>query len=399
MYYEGWRHMRDFYWDPGMGGVDWRAVRDRYAKLLPRLATRDDLRDLMGEVIGELATSHTYVFGGDPGGPQASGVSTGLLGADVVPEGGFWRVKRIYRGDPADRVRSPLDEPGVGVAEGDYVLEVNHRPFEAGRAFYSYFEGLAGKGVVLTVNAKPAREGARDVVVRPLHTEGDLRYSDWVRRNREYVAAKTGGKIAYVHIPDMWRDGLIEFNTWFYPQLDRQGMVVDVRWNGGGAVSQMILERLRRRVVSFDRARNGGRSTYPYRVLNGPFVVLTNEFAGSDGDIFPAAVQLEGLAPVIGMRSWGGVVGIRNDKRLVDGGFLTQPEFAWWDSKQGWALENRGVIPDIEVQNLPQDLARGVDGQLDRAIQEVLRLHAERPPIEPGFGPARDRSRGAHRNE
>jgi tricorn protease len=161
----------------------------------------------------------------------------------------------------------------------------------------------------------------------------------------------------------------------------------------------MIVERLRRRVLSLDRARGGGISRYPAAVLNGPFVVLTNEFAGSDGDIFPAAIQLEKLAPVIGMRSWGGVVGIRGDKALVDGGMLTQPEFAWWDPKGGWTIENRGVVPDIEIQNLPQDLARGVDAQLDRAIEEVLKLRKEHPPIEPAFGPVRDRSREGFRQE
>jgi tricorn protease len=222
---------------------------------------------------------------------------------------------------------------------------------------------------------------------------------DWVRTNREYVASKTGGKIGYVHLPDMWQDGLIRFNTWFYPQLDKEGMVVDARWNGGGAVSQMIVERLRRKIVSFDRARGGGISRWPGSVLNGPFVVLTNEFAGSDGDIFPAAIQLEKLAPVIGMRSWGGVVGIRGDKSLVDGGLLTQPEFAWWEPKRGWAIENHGVDPDIVVQNMPQDVARGVDAQLDRALDEVLKLRKEHPPIEPVFGPVRDRSRDGFRQE
>jgi tricorn protease len=175
-------------------------------------------------------------------------------------------------------------------------------------------------------------------------------------------------------------------------------MVVDIRWNGGGAVSQQLVERLRRKLVSFDRARAGGIATYPTRVLNGPFVVLTNEFAGSDGDIFPYVIQLEKLAPVIGMRSWGGVVGIRGDKPMVDGGMLTQPEFAWWDPQAGWDLENRGVIPDIELQNLPQDLARGNDPQLDRGIQEVLRLHGERPPVKHEFGPVKDRSRRGFRD-
>jgi tricorn protease len=220
-----------------------------------------------------------------------------------------------------------------------------------------------------------------------------------VRRNREHVAEKTDGKIGYVHIPDMGTSGLVAFQTWFFPQLDKQGMVVDTRWNGGGFVSEVILERFRRKVLSFGLRRGGGVNTYPYRTLNGPFVVLTNEHAGSDGDIFPAAIQLEGLAPVIGTRSWGGVVGIRADKRMVDGGILTEPEFAWWDPAKGWELENRGVEPDIVVQNLPQDLARGVDAQLDRGIAEVLDLLEKQPPLEPEFGPARPRGREDYADE
>jgi tricorn protease len=398
IYYEGWRHMREFYWDAGMGGVDWKKVRDQYATLLPRLSTRDDLRDLMGEVIGELSTSHTYVFGGDPG-RRVSRVSTGLAGADLERDNGFYRVSRIYHGDAADNAPSPLLQPGVEMSEGDYILAVNNLPFSDDRPFYASLEARAGKEVVLTVNDKPSTEGSREVVVRTLPSERRLRYVDWVRGNREHVAEKTDGVAAYIHIPDMWKDGLIEFNTWFYPQLDKEAMVVDVRWNGGGAVSQMILERFRRPVVSFDRSRGGGVTTYPYRTLNGPFVVLLNEFAGSDGDIFPMAVQLEGLAPIIGTRSWGGVVGIRGDKSLVDGGLLTQPEFAWWDPQHGWELENTGVVPDIEVQNLPQELAKGVDAQLDRAVKELMKMHREDPPIEAAFGPPRDRSRDAYRKE
>ena len=398
IYYEGWRHMRDFYWDEGLGGVDWNAVRDQYATLLPRLATRGDLGDLMAEMIGELSTSHTYVWGGDPG-REVAERPTGLLGADFERQGEAFRITRLYRGAPADHETSPLLAPGVGVKEGDYVLAVNHRRFAPDRPFHALFEGLAGHPVLLTVGDKPASEGSRDVVVTPLSNDGDLRYADWVRRNREYVAEKTGGKIGYIHLPDMLSGGMIEFDTWFYPQLDREGMVVDVRWNGGGFVSQVILERLRRAVISFDRARGGGISTYPYRTLNGPFVVLTNEHAGSDGDIFPAAVQLEKLAPVIGMRSWGGVVGINSIRPMVDGGMLTQPSAAWWDPQLGWELENRGVVPDIEVQNLPQELGRGVDTQLERAIAEVMRLHAERPPLAPKFGPVRPRGREAYRKE
>jgi len=395
IYYEAWRNMRDFFWDEGMSGVDWAAIRDQYATLLPRLATRDDLRDLIGETIGELSTSHTYVWGGDPG-VQVKRVPVGLLGADFVREGDAFRIVRIYRGDPADNVRSPLLDPGVELREGDFLLAVNHRPFSPKEPIYAAFAELAGKPTVLTVNSRPVAEGARDVVVKPLGEEGKLRYADWVRKNREDVAEKTGGKIGYMHLPDMWTDGLVAFNTWFYPQLDKQGLIVDARWNRGGAVSQMLIDRLERRLISFGRQRAGAVSTYPDRVLNGPFVVLTNEFAGSDGDIFPTAVQLRKLAPVIGVRSWGGVVGIRGDKKTVDDGMVTQPEFAWWDASQGWGLENRGVIPDIEVQNLPQELARGVDRQLDRAISEVERLRAEHPPATPGFGPSPDKSRESY---
>ncbi|MGD8374773.1 MAG: S41 family peptidase [Acidobacteriota bacterium] len=398
IYYEAWRQMRDYYWDPDMAGIDWKKQRDRYAALLPRLASRADLTDLMGELYGEMSTSHTYVFGGDPG-KQVPHVATGMLGARLERTDGAYRVAHIYRADPADNVRSPLLEPGVGIQEGDYLLAVNHQPFPEDRPVYAAFVNTAGKEVVLTVNDKPGADGAHEVLVRPLGSEGDLIYSDWVRRNREYVAEKTGGKIGYIHVPDMWQEGLIEFNTWFYPQLDREGMVVDTRWNGGGAVSQMLVERLRRPVDSFDRARGGGISTYPARTLNGPFVVLTNEFAGSDGDIFPRAIQLEGLAPVIGTRSWGGVVGISSLRPLVDGGLITQPQAAWWDRRGGWGLENRGVEPDIEVPSLPQEIARGVDAQLDRAIEEVMRLHATDPPVKPDFGPVPDHSRKAYRDE
>ncbi len=398
MYYEAWRHERDFFWDAGMGGLDWKGIRDRYAALLPRLATRSDLQDLIGQMIGELNNSHTYVFGGDPG-VQVPHVSVGLLGADVQREGSAYKIVRIYHGDPADRVAAPLADPGVNVSEGDYILAVNHRAFTGDRPFLAYFEDMAGKNVVLTVNGKPTMDGSREVVVTPAGSEHDLRYSDWVRRNREYVARKTGGKIGYIHIPDMWKNGLIQFNTWFYPQLDTEGMIVDNRWNGGGAVSQMIVDRLRRHLDSFDRARHGALSTYPGKVLNGPFVVITNEFAGSDGDIFPAAVQMEKLAPVIGERSWGGVVGISGARTLVDNGFLTQPEFAWWQPQGGWTIENHGVDPDIVVQNLPQDLAKDEDAQLDRAIQEVMKLHQERPPVVPQFGPIPQRTRAAFQKE
>jgi len=398
IYYEAWRNERDFFWDPAMGGLDWKRIGDQYATLLPRLASRSDLKDLLGQLLGELNNSHTYTFGGDPG-VDVGHVSVGLLGADVKREGSAYRVERIYRGDPADNVVSPLRAPGADVKEGEYILAVNHRPFEPNQSFYSLFADRAGKSVVLTVNSKNSTSGQRDVIVKTIPGEGELRYVDWVRTNREYVAKKTNGRVGYVHLPDMWQNGLIQFNRWFYPQLDKEAMVIDARWNGGGAVSQMMIERLARHVVSFDRTRLNGISTYPQRVINGPFVVLTNEFAGSDGDIFPAVIQREKLAPVIGKRTWGGVVGINGERHLVDGSLATEPEAAWWEPQGGWTIENHGIDPDIVVENMPQDVAKGVDAQLDRGIQEVLRLRDAHPPIVPVFGPIRQRPREAFAGE
>ncbi len=398
IFFEGWRHMRDFHWDPTYGGLDWAKVRDQYATLLPRISTRAELSDLMGEMIGELATSHTYIWGGDN--PlRLPWVSTGVLGADFVREGDAFKVTRVYHGDAADEVPSPLQTPGNEVKEGEYILAVNHRPFRADRPLLAELGGKAGIPVVLTVNGTNNKRGARDVVVTTLWDDNALRYVDWVRQNREHVAEVTGGKFGYLHVPDMGASGLVAFETWFYPQLDKEGLVVDVRWNGGGFVSQLLLERLGRELTGFDRARGGGLFTYPYRVLNGPFVVITNEFAGSDGDIFPKAVQDEGLAPVVGQRSWGGIVGIRADKAVVDGGVLTQPEFAGWYPKGGWIVENHGVDPDLVVQNLPQELVKGVDAQLDAAITELTRLHAAEPPVQPAFGPAPRKTRDAFGRE
>lgn len=400
IFFEGWRNMRDFYWTADMAGVDWNAIRDQYATLLPRIATREELRDLMAEMIGELSTSHTYVWGGDPG-KAVPHHSTGLLGAVLQRADDAFRIERIYRGDPADRVRSPLLEPGAGIAEGEYVLAVDHLRFVAGEPCEARLENLADKSVVLTVNDRPDTSGARAVVVRPLDggEEYNLRYADWVRRNREYVAEKTGGRVGYLHIPDMLGRGLIAFDTWFYPQLDKEGLIVDARYNGGGFVSQLIVERLMRHLLWWVRGRYGDTRSYPARVLNGPFVVLINEHAGSDGDIFPDAIQELKLAPVIGTRTRGGVVGISDVRPLVDRGILTQPQSASWHPQRGWMIEGHGVDPDIEVENLPQDDARGLDDQLDRGIAEVLRLHQEHPPLRPEFGPAPDKSRKAYQRE
>ncbi len=393
IYYEAWRNMRDFHWDPKMAGVDWQKMRDQYAQLLPRLTSRAELTDLLGELIGELANSHTYVGGGDTGaGPEH--VTTGSLGADFVREGSAFKITRIYRADPADNDVNPLLVPGVNIQEGDYILQIDHQAPAMDKPIDADLATMAGRRVVLTVNSRNSLTGARDVVVTPRGDDHSLRYHDWVRKNREYVDEKSGGKMGYIHIPDMGVNGLVAFDTWFGPQLDKEGLVIDCRWNRGGFVSQLIIERLQRKLVGFDRSRAGDVNTYPNHVLNGDLVVLTNEFAGSDGDIFPYSVQRLGLGPVIGERSWGGVVGIRGDKPMVDGGFLTQPEYAYWWPGKGWAVENHGVDPDFEIQNLPQDVAAGRDPQLDRAIFELQRQVLVKPPVVPDFGPEPKKTRG-----
>jgi tricorn protease len=395
---EAWRNERDFFWDAGMSGLDWKAIHDLYGSLLPRISTRYDLDDLLGEMIGELGTSHTYVGGGDRG-VNVDWVPNGLLGADFARDGEAFRITHILRGDPADEVSSPLAEPGAGIKEGDYILAINHQPVRKDVPIEAMLQADAGKRVLLTVNGTPTDRGARDVLVTPVYDDARLRYVDWVRKNREYVAAKTDGKIGYIHVPDMGGPGLVAFETWLYPQSDKDGLVIDVRWNRGGFVSQLLLEKLRRPILGYDLTRNGAVSPYPYAQRRGPFVVLTNNFAGSDGDIFPRAVQVEGLAPVIGERSWGGVVGIRGDKPMVDGGFLTEPEFAFWFRQGGWSVENQGVVPDIQVGWSPADAAAGHDTQLDAAIAEVLKRVKENPPLPYPTDPGTDKSRKAYERE
>ena len=399
IYHEAWRRMRDRYWDESMAGVDWAAMREQYAALLPLLAHRDDLGDLLGELIGELNTSHTYVWGGDRGG-NATAVATGLLGADLAREGAAYRIARLYRGDEADDLAAPLLAPGVNLREGQYILAVNGLPFAVDQPFHASLEKLADKDVLLTVaDDAVGKANRRDVVVTTLRSEGALRYADWVRRNREWVDQASGGKFGYVHIPDMGYSGMTTFDRWFYPQTDREGLIVDCRWNGGGFVSQILLERLRRPITAWDRTRFGQVETYPYRALNGPFVVLTNQEAGSDGDILPRAVQIEKLAPVIGMRSWGGVIGISDSQNLVDGGTVTFPYAAWWEKDGGWTIENHGVDPDIVIDNLPQEVASGKDSQLERGLTELTRLHQQDPPAKPDFGAIRSKARESYRRE
>jgi tricorn protease len=384
---EAWRLQRDFYWAPTMRGVDWPAMRAKYEALLPRVGTRAELNDLIGEMIGELGTSHTYIWGGQPHDEVAT-VNVGLLGADIEAAPGGFRLARIF----SDRLwdddpEPPLGSPHLGVKAGDFLLAINGQRLTPVMNVYDLLQDQAGRTVRLTVADNATGVNSRAIDVKAIGSERALRYQAWAESNRRYVEEQSGGRLGYLHIPDMGGQGLSAFSALFYPQLDKRGLVIDVRDNGGGFVSQMIVARLARQVIAFGQPRHGVTERYPYRALIGHLAAVIDQHAGSDGDIFPAAFRRLGLGPLIGTRTWGGVVGIRADKPFVDMGMLTQPEFAWWEAVGGWTIENRGVSPDIEVQITPNDRIDGTDPQLDRAISWLL-AELEKDPKEPPPVPA-----------
>ncbi len=394
MFLEAWRLQRDHFYDERMAGVDWDGCRARYLPLVDRVRTRDEMEDLLWELQGELGTSHAYAMGGDM--PVARNYSVGQLGCDFAFDAASkgYRITRIYTGDAwAEGAHSPLVGPGKQVEEGDLLLAVDGRAVGPEHAPGRWLLGRVGQQVVLRVASDPSGADARDVVVKPIADETELRYREWVNANQKRVAEATGGEIGYIHIPDMGVPGAVEFHRHFGWQVERcRGFVVDARFNGGGNISALLLAKLQRKIVGWSVSRWGVPRTYPAQAPRGPIVVLTNENAGSDGDIFSQAVKSVGLGPLIGKRSWGGVVGIDRAKMLVDHGYTTQPEYAFWFNETGWGVENHGVDPDIVVDRTPEDASQGKDPQLERAISEALDRLASAPPQPPDLGPRPDRS-------
>jgi len=385
MFEEAWRLQRDFYYDPGMGGLDWKAVGDRYRPLLDHVAHRHDLNVVLGELCGELSTSHAYVGGGAV--PEPERVPVGLLGADwtLDPASGRYRIARLYgERDWNDGEWPPLGQPGLGVREGDWLLAVNGRPLRAPENLYAAFEGTAGRPTTLTIGRAPNDPKPRAVVVEPIEDESDLRYRAFVSEMRERVAAATGGRVAYIHIPNTALRGIEEFYKQYYPQSDRQGLIVDERWNEGGFIPDFFVERLARRTRSYWSTRYGDDFRTPWNAIDGPKAMLINQYAGSGGDALPWYFRQSGLGPLIGMRTWGGLVGISRSLPLVDGGVVTVPDFGFWNPATGaWEVENRGVEPDLEVENPPDALAAGRDPQLEAAIRYCLEQLERNPPKRP----------------
>ena len=381
---EVWRLMRDNYWAADMGGADWAAAWERYSPLVTRVGSRSELSDLIWTMQGELGTSHAYELGGDY--RSTPNHRPGFLAADLTADA---TVKRIVVGDSwHPRWGSPLAEPGVRMRAGDRILAVNGQPVTDTRPVPALLSALSGHEVQLTVAR--GDEPPRTVTVRTLRSEWAARYRQWVADNRRYVREASGGRLGYIHIPNMGPEGFGEFHRGFLLEYDREGLVVDARFNRGGRVSSLLIEKLTRRRLGYNVPRVGAPIPYPFEAPRGPMVALTNEYCGSDGDIFSHAWRELGLGPLVGMRSWGGVVGIWPRHRLVDGSVTSQPEFAFWFHGPEWSVENHGVDPDMEIDISPGDHVAGRDPQLDAAIAAVMGTIEESPPTTPDF----DRSSG-----
>ncbi len=370
---ECWRQMREYFYVPNMHGVDWKAMKEKYQPLVKHVNHRIDLTYIIGEMIGELNVGHTYVGGGDM--PQAKRVQTGLLGAQIVKDrSGYFQIKKILKGQNwSNAYRSPLTEIGVNANEGDFIVAINGQSTKGMNNLYEALVNTVGKQVKLRLNATASETGGREVTVVPIADEANLYYLNWVEENIRKVTEATDGKVGYIHIPDMGVTGLNEFVKYYYPQLEKKALIIDVRGNGGGNVSPMIIERLRREAAMITIARNRIPMVDPSGMVWGPKVCLINEFSASDGDIFPYRFKQHRLGKLIGKRTWGGVVGIRGTLPLLDGGYLNKPEFSRYDLEgKEWIMEGVGVEPDIFVDNDPAKEFAGIDEQLNKAIEVIL---------------------------
>jgi tricorn protease len=386
MFADAFRFERDFFYDPGMHGVDWAGLRQRYGKLLEDAVTRWDVDFVLGEFIGELNASHTYHGGGDM--EQAPKRSVGMLGVDWELANGAYRVKRIIRGGPWDApVRSPLDDPGVMVKEGEYVLAVNGVPIDTKTDPWASFQGLGEKTVVLSVNGSPSLTGARQVVVKCLGDETELRFLSWIEERRQIVDKATKGRVGYIYVQSTGVDAQNDLVRQFMAQWKKDGLIIDERWNNGGQIPDRFIELLNRPILAYWASRDGTAQQWPPVAHRGPQVMLINGWSGSGGDAFPTYFRQAGLGPLIGTRTWGGLIGISGAPGLVDGGAVTVPSFRMFGPNGEWFAEGHGVEPDIAVNEDPAQLAKGTDPQLDRAIAEVLDRVAKAPkaPARPAY--------------
>jgi tricorn protease len=387
MFNDAWRINRDFFYDPGMQGADWPAMKKKYEQFLPVLSCRDDFTRVTRWMCSELSIGHSYTGGGEQY-KTAKTVPVGLLGADYTVENGYYRFSKIYGGlNWTPELRSPLTEPGVNVKEGDYLVAVDGKELKAPVSVYSLFENTAGKLVEIKVSAHADGKDPRVVQVVPIESEADLRNRYWVENNLRKVNEATKGRVAYVYVPNTSNAGHDYFKRYFFPQSDKDAIIIDERFNGGGELADYIIDILRRPYLNYWATRYGDDIKAPHAAIQGPKVMLINEYAGSGGDYLPWSFRQLNLGKLIGKRTWGGLVGILNFPGLMDGGFITSPNVAFWN-KDGWRIENEGIAPDIEVEQLPAEVAAGKDPQLEKGIQVVLdELKANPPekPVQPAY--------------
>lgn len=387
MFDEIWRINRDFFYDPGMHGADWNTMKTKYEQFLPYLSCRDDFTRLTQWMCSELTVGHSYTYGGEQY-KTVKTVPVGLLGADYTIENNRYRFSKIYGGlNWTPELRSPLTEPGVNVKEGDYILAVNGNELKAPVNIYSLFENMAGKLVEIRVSSRSDGADARVVRVVPIENEVDLRNRYWVENNLKKVREATQGRVAYVYVPNTSTAGHDYFKRYFFPQSDKEAIIIDERFNGGGSLADYIIDILRRPYLNYWATRYGEDMKAPNAAIQGPKVMLINEFAGSGGDYLPWSFRKLNLGLLIGKRTWGGLVGILGFPGLMDGGFITAPNVAFWN-EDGWRIENEGIAPDIEIDQLPAEVAAGKDPQLDKAIQvmmDELNKHPVQKPTRPSF--------------
>jgi tricorn protease len=379
---DAWRIERDFFYDKNMHGLDWNAIKEKYGKLLDMCVTRWDVNFVLGDMIGEMNASHTYRGGGDT--EQAKYRNTGYLGIDWELSQGAYRIKKIIKAAPWEtEVRSPLALPGVNVKEGEYILAVNGEPLDISQEPYAAFGGLAGKTIELTVNATPSMTGARKILVEALGNEARLRNLAWIENNRKRVEEATGGQVGYVYVPSTGVDGQTELVRQFMAQWSKAGLIIDERFNDGGQIPDRFIELLNRKPLAYWAVRDGKDWQWPPVGHFGPSVMLINGWSGSGGDAFPDFFRKAGLGPLIGARTWGGLIGISGCPNLIDGGSITVPTFRMYDPDGKWFKEGHGVDPDIEVREDPTQLAKGVDNQLEKAIEVIMNTLKTKPYVKP----------------
>lgn len=391
---DAWRLMRDYFYDENLHGVDWDAIRDQYLPLVDDAVTRWDVNFVIGEMIAELNSSHSYRGGGDT--ESAPNRNVGLLGVDWARQDGAWRVERVIRGAAWDNeVRSPLDAPGVDVGAGDFVLAVNGRPVGGDRDPWAAFDGLAGETVTLTVASDAGGSDAREVLVETLRDETRLRNLAWIEENRRLVNELSGGRIGYIYVPSTGQDGQTELLRMYAAQIEKDALIIDERFNNGGQIPDRFVELLDRQANSWWVGRYGEQIPFPNVGHQGPKAMLINGWSGSGGDAFPYYFRHAGLGPLIGTRTWGGLIGISGNPALVDGGTVSVPTFRMYGVDGEWFAEGYGVAPDIEVPEDPTALARGQDPQIERAVAELLRALEANPPVIPARPAPENRSRGS----